>query len=58
MREISFYPKDNGERGTNRREDHDYEDKEDKMRRSKEERRGMNKSQRRFKPSDSFSRRK
>lgn len=58
MREISFYPKDNGERGTNRREDHDYGDKEDKMRKSKEERGRINKSQRRFKPSDSFSRRK
>jgi hypothetical protein len=57
MREISFYPKDNGERGTSRRGDHDYGDKEDKMRISKEERGRMNKSQRRFKPSDSFSRR-
>lgn len=58
MREISFYPKDNGEKGTTSRRDHDYGDKGGKMRRSKEERGGTSKSQKRFKPSDSFSRRK
>jgi len=58
MREISFFPKDNGGKETNRR-NYDYRDEEDTGRRSKEHRGGvMVKPQRRVKPSDSLSRRK